>query len=308
MRKDNRVDQFAALATFVRVVDAGSLSGAARSLPSSLTAVSRQISALERHFGTKLLHRTTRRLALTDDGRMLYERAKAILGEFRQVEAALTGDHEPSGRLRIAAPTLIGRLLLAPVLAEFLRRYPAVSIDLQLVDRSVDMIEEDIHLALRIGHLPDSDLVARKLGDIQMIVCASPFYLERRGVPQTPAELSAHDCLAFSEIPGAAEWRFRQNAKSKWKIPISPRLWANSLDALVVAAKEGSGLVRVPSWQVMDEINAGNLRRVLQGYEPPATPLHLLSQPSRLASPKTRVFADYLTAQWQSNERFTTRR
>jgi len=302
------VDQFAALATFVRVVDAGSLSGAARSLPSSLTAVSRQISALERHFGTKLLHRTTRRLALTDDGRMLYERAKAILGEFRQVEAALTGDHEPSGRLRIAAPTLIGRLLLAPVLAEFLRRYPAVSIDLQLVDRSVDMIEEDIHLALRIGHLPDSDLVARKLGDIQMIVCASPFYLERRGVPQTPAELSAHDCLAFSEIPGAAEWRFRQNAKSKWKIPISPRLWANSLDALVVAAKEGSGLVRVPSWQVMDEINAGNLRRVLQGYEPPAAPLHLLSQPSRLASPKTRVFADYLTAQWQSNERFTTRR
>jgi DNA-binding transcriptional LysR family regulator len=308
MRKDKRVDQFAALATFVRVVDAGSLSGAARSLPSSLTAVSRQISALERHFGTKLLHRTTRRLALTDDGRMLYERAKAILGEFRQVEAALTGDHEPSGRLRIAAPTLIGRLLLAPVLAEFLRRYPAVSIDLQLVDRSVDMIEEDIHLALRIGHLPDSDLVARKLGDIQMIVCASPFYLERRGVPQTPAELSAHDCLAFSEIPGAAEWRFRQNAKSKWKIPISPRLWANSLDALVVAAKEGSGLVRAPSWQVMDEINAGNLRRVLQGYEPPATPLHLLSQPSRLASPKTRVFADYLTAQWQSNERFTTRR
>jgi DNA-binding transcriptional LysR family regulator len=308
MRKDKRVDQFAALATFVRVVDAGSLSGAARSLPSSLTAVSRQISALERHFGTKLLHRTTRRLALTDDGRMLYERAKAILGEFRQVEAALTGDHEPSGRLRIAAPTLIGRLLLAPVLAEFLRRYPAVSIDLQLVDRSVDMIEEDIHLALRIGHLPDSDLVARKLGDIQMIVCASPFYLERRGVPQTPAELSAHDCLAFSEIPGAAEWRFRQNAKSKWKIPISPRLWANSLDALVVAAKEGSGLVRAPSWQVMDEINAGNLRRVLQGYEPPAAPLHLLSQPSRLASPKTRVFADYLTAQWQSNERFTTRR
>ena len=302
------MDQFAALATFVRVVDAGSLSGAARSLPSSLTAVSRQISALERHFGTKLLHRTTRRLALTDDGRMLYERAKAILGEFRQVEAALTGDHEPSGRLRIAAPTLIGRLLLAPVLAEFLRRYPAVSIDLQLVDRSVDMIEEDIHLALRIGHLPDSDLVARKLGDIQMIVCASPFYLERRGVPQTPAELSAHDCLAFSEIPGAAEWRFRQNAKSKWKIPISPRLWANSLDALVVAAKEGSGLVRAPSWQVMDEINAGNLRRVLQGYEPPAAPLHLLSQPSRLASPKTRVFADYLTAQWQSNERFTTRR
>jgi DNA-binding transcriptional LysR family regulator len=303
------VDQFAALATFVRVVDAGSLSGAARSLPSSLTAVSRQVSALERHFGTKLLHRTTRRLALTDDGRLLYERAKAVLGELKQVEATLLrGHHEPSGRLRIAAPTLIGRLLLAPMLAEFMRRYPAVSIDLQLVDRSVDMIEEDIHLALRIGHLPDSDLIARKLGDIQMIVCASPSYLERRGVPQTPAELSEHDCLGFAEMPGAAEWRFRQDAKSKWKILISPRLWANSLDALVVAAKQGAGLVRVPSWQVMGEITAGNLRRVLQDYEPPPATLHLLSQSSRLASPKISVFADYLMAQWRSSEQFIARR
>jgi DNA-binding transcriptional LysR family regulator len=303
------VDQFAALATFVRVVDAGSLSGAARSLPSSLTAVSRQVSALEQHFGTKLLHRTTRRLALTDDGRILYDRAKTILGEFKQVEATLsTGHHEPSGRLRIAAPTLIGRLLIAPMLAEFLRRYPAVSVDLQLVDRPVDMLEEDVHLALRIGHLPDSDLVARKLGDIQMIVCASPSYLEQRGVPQTPAELSGHDCLAFSEMPGAAEWRFLEQSKPRWKVPISPRLWANSLDALVVAAKQGAGLVRVPSWQVKDEISAGHLRRLLQDYEPPPAPIHLLSQSSRLASPKTRAFADYLTAQWRRNDSFTAQR
>ncbi|MBV9457431.1 MAG: LysR family transcriptional regulator [Bradyrhizobium sp.] len=303
------MDQFAALATFVRVVDAGSLSAAARSLPSSLTAVSRQLSALERHFGTQLLHRTTRRLALTDDGRMLYERGKAILGELRQVEAALsTGHHEPSGRLRIAAPTLIGRLQLAPMLPEFLRRYPAVSIDLQLVDRPVDMIEEDIHLALRVGHLPDSDLVARKLADIQMIVCASPSYLEQHGAPQTPAELAGHDCLAFSEVPGAADWRFAQDAKSKGNIAISPRLWANSLDTLVMAAKEGAGLVRVPSWQVMGEITAGNLLRVLQDFEPTPAPLHLLSQSSRLASPKTRAFADYLTAQWRNNGAFIARR
>jgi DNA-binding transcriptional LysR family regulator len=303
------MDQFAALTTFVRVVDAGSLSGAARLLPSSLTAVSRQLSALERHFGTKLLHRTTRRLALTDDGRILYDRATAILGELKQVEATLsTGHHEPSGRLRLAAPWLIGRLLIAPMLAEFLRRYPAVSVDLQLVDRPVDLFEEDIHLALRVGHLPDSDLVARKLGDIQMIVCAAPSYLERRGVPQTPAELSAHDCLAFSEMPGAAEWRFLEHSKSRAKIPISPRLWANSLDALVAAAKDGAGLVRVPSWQVMGEITAGNLRRVLGDYEPPPASLHLLSQSSRFASPKTRAFVDYLTAQWRRNDSFTAHR
>lgn len=299
------MDRFAALATFVRVVDAGSLSGAARSLPSSLTAVSRQISALERHFRTRLLHRTTRKLALTDDGRLVYERAKAILGDLRQLETTLSSGHpEPSGRLRIAAPTLIGRLLLAPMLADFLRRHPAVSIDLQLLDRPVDMLEEDIHLALRIGHLADSDLVARKLGDIQMIVCAAPSYLERRGVPQTPAELSAHDCLGFSEVPGAAEWRFLERTSSRRRTALSPRLWANSLDALVVAAKAGAGLVRVPSWQVTGEITAGTLRRVLQDHEPPPAALHLLSQPSRWALPKTRVFAEYLTAQWRQNHLF----
>jgi len=178
------------MATFVRVVDAGSLSAAARSLPSSLTSVSRQISALEEHFGTSLLLRTTRHLALTADGRILYERAKSILGELREVETTLSrGRHAPSGRIRISAPTLIGRLLIAPLLAEFLRRYPLLTVDLLLVDRAVDMVEEDIHLALRVGHLPDSQLVARKLADLRMIVCASPAYLERRGVPQIPADL-----------------------------------------------------------------------------------------------------------------------
>jgi DNA-binding transcriptional LysR family regulator len=167
------VDHLAAMATFVRVVDAGSLSSAARSLPSSLTSVSRQISALEERFGTQLLLRTTRQLALTDDGRNLYERAKSILGELKEVEATLSrGRHEPSGRIRVSAPTLIGRLLIAPLLAEFLRRHPALAVELLLIDRAVDMIEEDIHLSLRVGHLPDSQMVARKLADLRMIVCA----------------------------------------------------------------------------------------------------------------------------------------
>src|SRR5258708_27606125 len=190
------VDQLAAMETFVRVVDAGSLSGAARSLPSSLTSVSRQISALEERFGTRLLLRTTRRLAPTDDGRMLYDRAKSILGELREIELALSsGRDEPSGRIRVSAPTLMGRLWIAPLLAEFLRRYRSVSVELLLVDRSVDMVEEDIQLSLRVGHLRDSQLVARKLADIQMIVCASPSYLERCGVPQSPSDLLRHASL-----------------------------------------------------------------------------------------------------------------
>ena len=168
------MDQLAAMATFVRAVDTGSLSAAARSLPSSLTAVSRQISALEQHFGTRLLVRTTRQLALTDDGRMLYERAKSILGEVKEIEEALAGSRrEPSGRLRVSAPALMGRLLIAPLLGDFLRACPSLSVDLLLVDRNVNLIEEDVHLALRVGRVPDSQLVTRKLAEVQMIHCAS---------------------------------------------------------------------------------------------------------------------------------------
>jgi DNA-binding transcriptional LysR family regulator len=302
------VDQLAALATFVRVVDAGSLSGAARSLPSSLTSVSRQLSALERHFGTQFVHRTTRRLVLTDEGRMLYERARAILGELKQVETALSANHEvPTGRLRISAPTLIGRMLVAPILAEFLRRYPSVSVDLQLVDRAVDMLEEDIHVALRIGHLPDSQLVARKLADIQMIVCAAPSYLERRGTPSAPPALAEHDCLAFSDTPSLSEWRFGKEARSECRIAISARLWINSLDALVLAAEEGAGVVRLPSWLVKREVAAGRLVRILKDHEPPPSSLHLLFQSARLASPKTRVFADYLIERWRELDPFGSR-
>ena len=292
------MDQFAAMATFVRVVEAGSLSGAARSLPSSLTSVSRQISALEDLFGTRLLLRTTRRLALTDDGRLFYDRAKSILGELKEVELALSsGRQQPSGRLRISAPSLMGRLLIAPLLAEFLRRHPAVSVELLLLDRVVDMIEEDIHLSLRVGHLPDSQLVARKLADVQMIVCAAPAYLKRFGVPQSPTDLSHHACLVFSDTPGVGEWRFKENAKAECKIRIAGRLWINSLDALVAAATDGAGLVRVPSWQIRAELAAGRLRRILRDHEPAPAPVHLLLQSSRLASPKIRVFADYLVEQ-----------
>ena len=166
------------------------------------------------------------------------------------------GRNAPSGRIRVSAPALMGRLLLAPLLPEFLRRYPALTVDLLLVDRAVDMVEEDIHLAFRVGHLPDLQIVARKIADLRMIHCAAPAYLERRGIPNLPSDLSRHDCLVFSDAPGSAEWRFRESAKSERKIRITGRLWVNSLDALVSAAKGGAGIVRVPSWQVEPDIAA----------------------------------------------------
>ncbi len=299
------MDRLVAMATFVRVVDAGSLSAAARSLPNSLTSVSRQISALEQHFGMPLLLRTTRHLALTDDGRILYERARAILGEVGELEAMLSrGRQAPAGRIRISAPTLMGRLLIAPLLADFLRRYPSLTVDLLLTDRAVDMVEEDIHLSLRVGHLPDSQLVARKLADLRMVHCAAPAYLQRRGIPKLPSELQHHDCLVFSDTPGSAEWRFKDGAKPARKIRISGRLWVNSLDALVSAAKEGAGIVRVPYWQVEADIAAGSLRPVLVPYEPPPAPIHLLFQPARLTSPKARAFVDYLVERWRDADPF----
>lgn len=299
------MDLLSAMASFVRAVDAGSLSAAARSLPSSLTSVSRQISALEAHFGTRLLLRTTRQLALTEEGRILYERAKAILGEVREIEAALSRDrHQPSGRIRVSSPSLMGRLVIAPLLAEFLRRYPALSVDLLLVDRPVDMVEEDIHLALRVGRLRDSQLVARKLADLRMIVCASPDYLARRGMPEMPGDLAHHDCLVFLDAPGSAEWRFVEDGKAGRKIRISGRLWMNSLDALAAAAKEGAGIVRVPSWQAEADLAAGRLVRLLADYEPAPVPLHLMFQPSRLASPKIRAFVDYLVERWRGVDPF----
>lgn len=293
------MDQLAAMATFVRVVDSGSLSAAARSIPTSLTSVSRQIAALEERYGTPLIVRTTRRFSLTDDGRLLYERAKAVLGEVRDIELALSAEHrQPSGRLRVSSPTLMGRLLVAPLLTEFLRRHPALSVDLLLVDRAVDMVEEDVHVALRVGRLPDSQAIARKLGEITMIVCASPAYLQRRGIPRTPAELCTHDCLVFSDTPGAGEWRFKAEGKTDCKIRLSGRLWINSLDALVSAARDGVGIVRVPSWQVADDIASGRLQRILPEHERPPTAIHLLFPPSRVGSSKTRLFVDYLIQQW----------
>lgn len=213
------MDQFAAMTTFVRVVETGSLSGAARSSRSSLTSVSRQIAALEARFGVQLLLRTTRRLSLTDDGRLLYERAKSVLGELKEVELALSsGQRRPAGRLRVSAPTLMGRLLIAPLLAEFLRRHPLLSVDLLLVDRTVDLIEEDIHVSLRVGRLPDSQAVVRKLGDLRMIVCASQATCNAAAFRRHQA-ISARMTAWFSRIrrvrANGASWKAaRRDAKS----------------------------------------------------------------------------------------------
>ena len=288
------MDRFDAMNVFVRVVEAGSLSAAARAIPMSLTSVSRHLSALETQFGMQLLRRTTRHIALTNEGRLFFERAKSILAELDEVGTLLSvGRNEPAGRLRIAAPTLLGRTVIAPLLPCFLARHAAVAVELLLIDRAVNLVEEDIHLAIRVGRLPDSALVARKLGDVRMIVCAAPSDNERRGTPCSPDELRQHDCLVFSDQPGPVDWRFK-SAGTRHSARITGRLWANALDVLTAAAIDGAGIVRTPSWQVAEDIQSGRLRRILQDYETTPAPVNVLFERARRTSPSVRAFLDYL--------------
>ena len=291
------MDKLAAMRVFVKIADAGNLSAAGRQLGLSLTSVSRQLMALEEALGTALVERSTRHLSLTEAGLLYYERAKQILEEVDEAERGLTAQKgAASGRLHVSAPSLLGRLRLAPMLPGFLAEQTGVSIDLMLVDRPVRIAEEGIDVALRIGPLEDSGLIVRKLDDIQLVVCAAPEYLRRRGEPGTPDDLVEHDCLAFGDVPGVAEWSFQDGVRRSLRIPT--RLCANDLDTLVGAALAGAGLVRVPSWQVAHCLADGRLRIVLDAYQRPSTPLSILTLRSRLLLPKVRAFVDFLQQHW----------
>jgi DNA-binding transcriptional LysR family regulator len=292
------MDKFAAMRVFVRIADAGNLSAAGRQLGLSLTSVSRQLMALEGVLGITLVERTTRHLSLTESGRLYYERAKQILEEVAEMERGLTMQTGvASGRLHVSAPSLLGRLRLAPIRPGFLVEQPRVSVDLMLVDRPVRLGEEGIDVALRIGPLEDSGLIVRKLDDIQLVVCAAPDYLRRRGEPATPDELVEHECLAFGDVPGVAEWSFQDGAVRR-PVRIPTRLCANDFDTLVSAALAGAGLVRVPSWQVAHCLADGRLRNVLEAYQRPPTPLSILTVRTRLLLPKVRAFVDFLHHHW----------
>jgi DNA-binding transcriptional LysR family regulator len=292
------MDKFAAMRVFVKIAEAGNLSTAGRQLGLSLNSVSRQLIALEETLGTTLVERTTRHLSLTEAGRLYQERAKEILEEVAEAERSLTAQTGvASGRLYVSAPSLLGRMRLSPMLPIFLAEHAQVSIDLMLVDRPIRLAEEGIDVALRIGPLEDSGLIARKLDDIQLVVCAAPDYLRRRGEPATPDDLFEQDCLGFSDVPGVAEWSFQEGAARR-AVRISTRLCANDLDALVRAALAGVGLVRVPSWQVAHFLADGRLRVVLEAYQRPPTPLSILTLRNRLRLPKVRVFVDFLQRHW----------
>jgi DNA-binding transcriptional LysR family regulator len=285
-----RVDQLDAMRVFVAVADGGSLSSAARRLGLPLASVSRRVAALEAHLGARLLSRTTRRMALTEAGRRYVERCRRLLGEVEEADHEAAGEQEEiGGPLAVTAPIVFGRLHVLPVAAEFLRCHPRADLRLLLADRMVELIDEGIDVAVRVGALPDSSLVALRVGSIRRIACASPAYLAARGVPLKPEDLSAHDCITFSVLSSSERWTFpaRKGARS---VPVRSRLVVTTAEAAVDAALAGLGVTRVLSYQAAEAIAAGRLRRILERFEPPPSPVSVLHGDGRAPRRKVREF------------------
>ena len=295
------MDRIEAMQTFVTVADLQGFAPAARKLGLSPPAVTRLIAALEERLGTRLLQRTTRKVALTDAGARYLERARRILADIEEAELAAESERtRPTGRLVVSAPVGFGRLHVSPVMSAYLKRYPEVSGELRLEDRVVSLVEDGVDLAVRIGQLPDSSLVARQVGEMRRIVVASPAYLKARGEPTTPEAISAHQIIEFGGSALTADWRFARDGE-ELRINVAPRFTSNVADAAIQHAIEGGGLTRVLAYQAADAIRRGRLKVVLQKFQLPALPVQIVYPTSRLLSAKVRAFVDLVieTADWK---------
>jgi len=284
------MDRLDELAIFVAIIEAGSLVSASRRLRRSPPAITRALSSLEDRIGVRLVDRTTRRLAPTEAGGALVERARALLADYEEV---LVGASQAPirGVLRITAPVQFGRRHVAPIVSAFLNAYPDVRVELSLNDRNVDLIEEGLDLAVRIGALADSSLVARQVGSVRRVVVASPAYLARRGVPRTPSDLATHDTIFGMARSPAREWRFGPSQRGPL-VRLSPRLLVDDVEAQLQAAQAGRGIARVLSYQVSDELASGVLVRLLQDFEPEPLPVQLVTLSRSHMAPKVRAFLD----------------
>ena len=289
------MDRTDAIAVFIAVADHGSFAAAARRLGRSPASVTRAVADLESRLGVRLLTRTTRAVSTTEAGQRFLGGAKRVLADLDEIERAAAGQGTaPRGELRLTAPILFGRLHVLPIVTEFLDRFPEVQAALALVDRPVDLVEEGLDVAVRIGALGESSAVATRVGALRRIVVASPDYLARRGTPQRPADLTDHDVVAFSGIAGVEHWVFRE-AAGDVNVAIRPRLVVSTAEAAIDTARAGFGLTRVLSYQAAEDVARGSLLRVLPGYEGDEVPIHLVYPGGRHPPPKLRAFLDFTT-------------
>ncbi|CCE11980.1 putative transcriptional regulatory protein, LysR family [Bradyrhizobium sp. STM 3843] len=290
------LDRLTGLEVMSKIAGTGSLSAAARTLGISQTMVTKHLAALESRLGTKLFHRTTRRLAITDDGRRYLELAERVLGDFEAAEAAVAADRvEPRGLLRLNVPLVFGVRQIAPRLAEFARLHPGVTVDLGLNDRLVDLAEEGWDLAIRIGTLRDSSLIARRLAPCRMVICAAPAYLAAHGTPRSSAELAEHNCLGYTLAQaGAGRWRMG-SGNAGVEVTVSGNLRANNGDALLAAAIAGQGIIYQPTFIVADALRSGELVPIrLELPTSDVLAVHAVYLPDRSPSAKVRAFIDFL--------------
>ncbi|MBH9553196.1 LysR family transcriptional regulator [Inhella gelatinilytica] len=292
------MDRLHLIQVFVAVVDAQGFAGAARKLDISPPAVTRAVSELESHLGVRLLTRTTRVVRVTDAGARYVEDCRRILADLAEADEAVAGLHgSPRGRLTLTAPVLFGALHVAPIVTEYLQRYPEVVASCWFLDRVVNLVDEGVDIAVRIGELPDSSLQAIRVGQVRRVICAAPEYLARHGMPQDPDDLAAHTLIAASSVSSATEWKLGGERTAA----ISPRLITTSNDSAVAAAVAGFGITRLMSYQVDEAVRAGRLRLLLQAFEPAPLPVHLVHREGRHASQKARAFLDLAIERLRAN-------
>jgi len=285
------MDRLDELQVFLAIIEAGSMTAAAHKLRRSPSAVTRILAALEERVGVRLFERSTRRLTATSEGQRLAEQARRLLGDY-ELAIREHQDAPPRGLLRVTAPTVFGRRHMAPVVTAFLMRHPEIQVELVLGDRNLDLIDSGIDLALRIGPLENSGLVARKLGEVRRVTVASPAYLAARGTPGTPDELAGHELILGTAVNGLAQWRYLDGEREQ-VVRFTPRLQMNDVEGVLNAARAGFGIARALSYQAAPDLEAGSLQLLLREYEPAPMPVHLVFPSARHMAPRLRAFVDF---------------
>jgi DNA-binding transcriptional LysR family regulator len=295
------MDRFDAIRTLLAAVDGGSLSAASRKLGMPLPSVSRKVSELEAHLGTQLVIRTSRKLLLTDAGSAFVAAGRRVLEDLDEAERAAAGEYRmPRGDLLVTASIMFGKLYVTPVVLAFLAAYPEINVRLVLFDHVIDLVENHVDVAVRIGRLPDSGLVAARIGEIRWVICASPAYLATRSTPVRPDELAEHDCVGFEGLQMVRTWPFGRGRDAQ-TVSIQPRFAANTADAVIEAAIAGVGIARLTSYQAARAIREGRLISLLRGYAPESLPVHLVHTGPPLVPRKMRAFLDFADPRLKAN-------
>ena len=295
------MDRFAAMKAFVAVADAQGFAPAAKRLDVSPSVVTRLVAGLESRLGIRLLQRTTRSVTLTDAGARYLERTRRILADIEEAEESAAAERaRPTGRLVVTAPTMFGRLHVSPLMCQYLNLNPEIVGELTLSDRVVNLVEDGIDLAVRIGHLADSSLIARLAGTTRRVLVAAPSYLERHGVPAAPVDLAGHKTIQFRPLAPVTDWSFHDGDR-ELRVPLASHYSTNSPDAALWHAEHDGGFTFALSYQVVDSVQAGRLAVVLKDFEPAPLPIHFVYPSSRLLSAKVRAFVDLAAATCEWN-------